>query len=757
MFFRKQSQDFGAGDPPCTGYRNAARGDLTNCDNWFRYWSSSDDSANMHNRTNAAPTEWIYRGGDYNGDQFGASSPWGDFGGATFPYVALYNSASMSCAFNIILPPGGPAQINFNNKGNGTDCVEDTIGHELGHVLIKRLWNTPQAAGGWQGLTDTDNDRIPDGIENGSLLYNGLNYSTLGFNPNNANSIPGFPYGNDEEVFGEIQGWGRTGTHANDWANPGKQSNPPYKRIIVENGTDATLNGTYVDYAIDTNSNGLFDYLIIGVWVNVLDPGTYTVFGNIYNNGNMLWAKNFTYLQPGMQLVLLKFDGLLIRKYRTVGTFNLTDITIFNKNSVDEDTSLNKSVYTTSFYNYTQFEKPAAGYTGSFSDHGVDVNGNGLYDYLIVTTWIDVAESGNYTIEGNIESKSKTVATSQNNSYLMPGIHAIDLVFDGSEIRTHRKNGSYTLGLLRAMNNSYDELDVLYNYYNTSTYTYTQFEKTKAEFTGSFTDFGVDTDGDGLYNYLSLNAEVDTDSSGVYSISAHLLDSNSTEITWNSSTVNLTAGIQIISLNFDGISISNHKVDGHYMVSALDLEDEEGSAVSHVLDSFKTSAYNYIQFEPTPATSTGAITRRISPSLIQPGSTLNITLTPSPSSLFVSPGYHVIETIPQGFTFAGTSGGYSNQGNVYTFDRMGSDPFVYTLTAPHANGSYTISGTFMDDNGNMGTISGTTTIRVGGIYYDLNGDGRIERSEAIQAVTDYFSGIITRQDAINVVMAYFIG
>jgi len=45
LSFSKEVQDFGAGDPPCTGYRNAIRRDLSNCDNWFRYWSISDDSA----------------------------------------------------------------------------------------------------------------------------------------------------------------------------------------------------------------------------------------------------------------------------------------------------------------------------------------------------------------------------------------------------------------------------------------------------------------------------------------------------------------------------------------------------------------------------------------------------------------------------------------------------------------------------------------------------------------------------------------
>lgn len=160
----------------------------------------------------------------------------------------------------------------------------------------------------------------------------------------------------------------------------------------------------------------------------------------------------------------------------------------------------------------------------------------------------------------------------------------------------------------------------------------------------------------------------------------------------------------------------------------------------------------------SPIASSGSINRTISPSSIPPSSTLTITLTPSPSTLFDIPGYQVIETIPFGFTFVSTSvASATNQGNVYTFTRIGGAPITYTLTAPPTNGSYTISGTFKDELTNTGAISGATTIRVGGMNYDSNGDGIIARSEAVQAVMEYFSGVITRQQAIEIVIAFFTG
>ena len=51
-----------------------------------------------------------------------------------------------------------------------------------------------------------------------------------------------------------------------------------------------------------------------------------------------------------------------------------------------------------------------------------------------------------------------------------------------------------------------------------------------------------------------------------------------------------------------------------------------------------------------------------------------------------------------------------------------------------------------------------TNVSVGspsGDAYDVDGNETIDRDEAIAALADYFSGVMTREEAIEVVQLYF--
>lgn len=158
----------------------------------------------------------------------------------------------------------------------------------------------------------------------------------------------------------------------------------------------------------------------------------------------------------------------------------------------------------------------------------------------------------------------------------------------------------------------------------------------------------------------------------------------------------------------------------------------------------------------TPPVSSGTVNRSRSPTVVAPNGIVTITLMPSPSSMFDSPGYRVIETIPPEFTYIGTNAGEEINGNIITLVQVGSSPITYTLRAPSMKGAYNVTGTFSDELANVGNVGGARKIKVG-ISYDTNNNGKIDRSEAIQAVADYFNGVITRQNAIDVVMTYFAG
>jgi len=141
--------------------------------------------------------------------------------------------------------------------------------------------------------------------------------------------------GNDEEYYCQDQAQATVspGMATNDWANAGKQTNPSYYRLIEETGTGATLTGQYSDRQIDTNSDGLFEQMAIDIEVSVSAPGSYTLFGNLYDsNDKMFWSEIFVNLEVGEQTVSLVFDGTELRENRVEGPYYLKSLFLFGKN-----------------------------------------------------------------------------------------------------------------------------------------------------------------------------------------------------------------------------------------------------------------------------------------------------------------------------------------------------------------------------------------------------------------------------------------
>ena len=157
-------------------------------------------------------------------------------------------------------------------------------------------------------------------------------------------------------------------------------------------------------------------------------------------------------------------------------------------------------------------------------------------------------------------------------------------------------------------------------------------------------------------------------------------------------------------------------------------------------------------------TSAGYVSRSFSSVCISPGSDLTVRLTPYPSDLFGAPGYQVTETIPDGLTFLGTTGYFSNTGNVYTFTQLGSQPIEYVLSLPMAEGNYSFNGSFKDMVNAAGTVSGASSIIVEDVIAHYAGsDNIVNRSEALNAVADYFNMILSKEDALKIVAAFFTG
>jgi hypothetical protein len=121
----------------------------------------------------------------------------------------------------------------------------------------------------------------------------------------------------------------------------------------------AYLTGIITDQGVDTDDppDGKFDYLQIGVQVEVSEAGTYTVkMGTLldeWDNFIWVWSSNTTYLETGTRFVYLQLDGPSIYMQglnpSRVSSLTLYDTDYYDLGSI-KDIPMSKT------YLYTQFD-----------------------------------------------------------------------------------------------------------------------------------------------------------------------------------------------------------------------------------------------------------------------------------------------------------------------------------------------------------------------------------------------------------------
>ena len=178
------------------------------------------------------------------------------------------------------------------------------------------------------------------------------------------------------------------------------------------------------------------------------------------------------------------------------------------------------------------------------------------------------------------------------------GLQKLTLKFDGYQIYRNGVEGPFLLHYV-ALFDEWNRADYKYDAYVTSYYNYTNFDR---KFTGEFSDYGVDTDGDGLYNYLKVVAEVNVTKAGEYKLGGSLQyydEENGYWVNiisdWNETYIEV--GIQSIALQFDGIEVYNTKYSGSFKVGLTLYEIEEENWIDR-MDYFDNVTFNklYISY-----------------------------------------------------------------------------------------------------------------------------------------------------------------
>ena len=355
---------------------------------------------------------------------------------------------------------------------------------------------------------------------------------------------------------------------------------------------DAVFLPPHSDHGEDMNGNGLYDVLVTEVSVYVTSAGWYDVDGTLYD-GSMSYidsTSNYTYLDVGPQVVILAFNGLTISNYGVDGPYFVA-LTLYD----DSWNLLDTDLHTTGAYLYTEFEQPSR-FAPPHSDHGEDTNGNGLFDHLVVDVRVNVTVAGWYRVIGELlDGAWNWIADAWNYTHLDVGLRTVTLVFSGPAIYSHAVNGPYVvhLGLLDYSSNLLDD-----DMYPTKPYAYTQFEHPGATFHPPHSDYGIETNGNGLFDYLIVEVEVNVSVAGWYYVMGDLYDGLSNHIDFDYNYSHLDVGLNTVVLRYPGLAIYENSLDGPYAVF-LSLLDEYYSILDS--DTHITSAYSYTEFENTGA------------------------------------------------------------------------------------------------------------------------------------------------------------
>lgn len=352
--------------------------------------------------------------------------------------------------------------------------------------------------------------------------------------------------------------------------------------------------------------------LTFDVPVQVSEERDYHLAATLFGSTGSIISEQFTtaHLLPGTHTMAVSFPGDEVNKSGQAGPYY---VALEAVDSTAPKSSLTSHM--TAPYAAADFQPPAARLTSITGQTDVDADRDGYADSLSVSVGVTVSEPGTYELRGTLlDSSGNAVAgATVTRAVSSPESNSWALSFSGSDIAAA---GQSDLRLQASLSRIIDADNAqalaepspvpLLSPVNLALYVRPVF----ASFTGSFTDAGVDTDGNGRYNLLRIATGLTVNVAGNYRITGRLADANGAEMQQIMDTLTLATGAQTVNLDFSGLKIGNRRVDGPYHLTDVVLYYTGNGAQSwplaaHHTDTFATAAYTYGQFERDGAMLTG--------------------------------------------------------------------------------------------------------------------------------------------------------
>jgi hypothetical protein len=332
--------------------------------------------------------------------------------------------------------------------------------------------------------------------------------------------------------------------------------------------TGATIIGIVHDEGVDTDSDGLYNSMQISVEINVSDAGSYRIhLSELFNASGYyvsVYSDASASLSPGAQIMNFSLPGAAIYASHITSISTVYQVELyFDDNYMFFQLDVQYYLPLTKTYSYSEFETPAY-FTGKVTDMGVDNDGNLKFDYLQISAEINVTEAGNYYMDilHLVDDASNYIPVWETSltTYFDVGLHLVNLTVYGPTIYTSHLNPKY-IEVMRLYRSGLGfAVDNILMIPLSKTYNYTDFES-HVLLTGHISDLGIDSDGDGLFDYLAVGVEINVTEAGTYRIEVGYLmeKANGTyryfyDFRWVEN--HFDAGVQTVYFNYSGARIA---------------------------------------------------------------------------------------------------------------------------------------------------------------------------------------------------------
>ena len=214
-------------------------------------------------------------------------------------------------------------------------------------------------------------------------------------------------------------------------------------------------------------------------------------------------------------------------------------------------------------------------------DYGVDLDGDGRFDELVLEIEANAAQAGDYWIRGALAGGT---IEAMGSIHLEEGKNTLELHFDGMDVYMSKTDGPYVLTDLWAtdVDNpgpadfAENELGYAQPGHRTSAYRFTDFGATGAKLTSNYRHYTTDTDDDGYADALVVETDLNVERAGTYTVHGVLFghgDKMLSEASW-------TGSDPPAVLQFDGLRGSA----GPYVLQYLHIRDAAGQLMDGIVE-----------------------------------------------------------------------------------------------------------------------------------------------------------------------------